>query len=88
MPSGFGTANEDYSTVTEEYLEAAERIGYDGRVKDIENEGPLVEGSRAWEEAHEEDEASPTATPTYAPLDGAEEVNRNPWNKDQDEFFS
>ncbi|KKY38493.1 hypothetical protein UCDDA912_g01485 [Diaporthe ampelina] len=87
-PHGFGTANEDYTTVTEEYLEAAERVGYDGRVKNVENEGPLVEGSRAWEEAHEEEEASPTATPTFAPIDGTEEVNRNPWDKDQDEFFS
>lgn len=88
-PSGFGTANEDYTTVTEEYLEAAERIGYDGRVKEVENEGPLAEGSRAWEQAHEEEEASPTATPTFAPIDGAdEEVHRNPWDKAQDEFFS
>lgn len=75
--------------MTEEYLEAAERIGYDGRVKDVENEGPLVEGSRAWEEAHEEEEASPTATPTFAAIDGAsEEFHRNPWDKAQDEFFS
>ncbi|KAG8166934.1 hypothetical protein KVR01_002623 [Diaporthe batatas] len=88
-PSGFGTANEDYTTVTEEYLEAAERIGYDGKVKNVENEGPLAEGSRAWEEAREEEEASPAGTPSFAPIDGADdEVNRNPWDKAQDEFFS
>lgn len=78
-PSGFGTANADYNTLTEEYLEAAENIGYDGRVKDVENEGPLVEGSKAWEEAHEEDEASPTTT-TPPPVDGTDEF-RNPWER-------
>lgn len=81
-PSGFGTANEDYNTLTEEYLEAAHHTGYDGRVKSVENEGPLVEGSKAWEDAHNDEEAentSSSATPTpFAPVDGADEF-RNVW---------
>lgn len=86
-PSGFGTANEDYNTLTEEYLEAAQHTGYDGRVKNVENEGPLVEGSKAWEEAQEEEE-DPDAvhtpddvmvrTPDYGAVDGSDEF-RNPW---------
>lgn len=36
-----------------------------------------------------EEEASPAGTPSFAPIDGADdEVNRNPWDKNQDEFFS
>lgn len=77
-PSGFGTANVDYNTLTEEYLEAAENIGYDGKVKDVENEGPLVEGSKAWEEAHEEEAPSETTTPL--PADATDEF-RNPWER-------
>lgn len=78
-PSGFGTANEDYNTLTEEYLEAAEHTGYDGKVKNIENEGPLVEGSNAWEEAHnEEGDGSSSTTPNYIPVDGSDEF-RNVW---------
>lgn len=83
-PSGFGTANEDYNTLTEEYLAAAKSTGYDGRVKDVENEGPLVEGSKAWEEAQEEDlaveEAVTPPTNTFAPVDGADEF-RNVWER-------
>lgn len=80
-PSGFGTANEDYNTLTEEYLEAAKHTGYDGRVKSVENEGPLVEGSKAWEDAQNEEAADNTfssATPTPLAPDGAEEF-RNVW---------
>lgn len=79
-PSGFGVANEDYNTLTEEYLEAAKNIGYDGRVKNVENEGPLVEGSKAWEEAQQEEE-DPDAvhTPEFVAVDGADEF-RNPWD--------
>lgn len=82
-PSGFGTANEDYNTLTEEYLEAAQNTGYDGRVKDVDNEGPLVEGSKAWEEAHEEDKGENTSsvtTPTYADVHGADEF-QNVWER-------
>lgn len=81
-PSGFGTANEDYNTLTAEYLEAAQHTGYDGRVKDVENEGPLIEGSKAWVEAREEDEAedkSAVVTPIGA-IDGTDEF-RNVWDK-------
>ena len=81
-PSGFGTANEDYNTLTEEYLQAAKQTGYDGRVRDVENEGPLVEGSKAWEETHAEEaeNSSSSVTPTYAPIDGADEF-RNVWER-------
>lgn len=80
-PPGFGTANVDYNTLTEEYIEAAENIGYDGKVKNVENEGPLVEGSKAWEEAHEDDEASSSAsTPVHPPIDSSDEF-RNPWER-------
>lgn len=79
-PSGFGTANEDYNTLTAEYLEAAQHTGYDGRVKSVENEGPLVEGSKAWEEAQEEQQDSdPVKTPDYVAVDGADEFS-NPWD--------
>lgn len=79
-PSGFGVANEDYNTLTEEYLEAARQTGYDGHVKDVENEGPLVEGSRAWEEAHEVvEDPEAVKTPDYVAVAGAEEF-RNPWD--------
>ncbi|ROW05777.1 hypothetical protein VMCG_05243 [Cytospora schulzeri] len=78
-PSGFGTANMDYNTLTEEYLEAAENIGYDGKVKNVENEGPLVEGSKAWEEAHEEEEAT-SVTTTPLPVDQSDDF-RNPWER-------
>lgn len=78
-PSGFGTANEDYNTLTEEYLAAAQHTGYDGRVKSVENEGPLVEGSKAWEEAQEQNEDQDAVhTPDYVAVDGADEF-RNPW---------
>ncbi|ROW15189.1 hypothetical protein VPNG_02929 [Cytospora leucostoma] len=80
-PPGFGTANVDYNTLTEEYIEAAENIGYDGKVKNVENEGPLVEGSKAWEEAHEDDEASSSAnTLVHPPVDSSDEF-RNPWER-------
>lgn len=82
-PSGFGTANEDYNTLTKEYLEAAEHTGYNGQVKDVVNEGPLVEGSKAWEEAHEEDEGGTTSsitTPMYAAVDGSDEF-QNVWER-------
>lgn len=80
-PSGFGTANEDYNTLTEEYLQAAMHTGYDGRVRNVENEGPLVEGSKAWEREHEVEEQqdegvrstattpSPHPTPPYVHAD-------------------
>lgn len=79
-PSGFGTANEDYNTLTEEYLEAAQHTGYDGRVKSVENEGPLVEGSKAWEDAHEEtaENTISSATPTPLAPDGADAF-QNVW---------
>lgn len=78
-PSGFGTANEDYNTLTAEYLEAAQHTGYDGRVKDVENEGPLIEGSKAWEEAQgEEHDPDAVKTPDYVAVDGADEFS-NPW---------
>lgn len=87
-PHGFGTANEDYNTLTEEYLEAAMHTGYDGRVKSVENEGPLVEGSNAWEEAHDNkqedadgDNTFSSGTPTpLAPVEGADEF-RNVWER-------
>lgn len=80
VPHGFGTANEDYNTLTEEYLEAAQDTGYDGKVKNVENEGPLVEGSKAWEEARhrEEEENSSNSTPSYIPIEGSDEF-RNVW---------
>lgn len=81
IPSGFGTANEDYNTLTEEYIEAAQETGYDGKVKNIENEGPLVEGSKAWEEVRhreEEENASSSTTPSYMPFDGSDGF-RNVW---------
>lgn len=65
----------------------AQQTGYDGRVKDVENEGPLVEGSKAWEEVQhqeEEEEAAENAltppTNTFAPIDGADEF-RNVWDR-------
>lgn len=78
-PSGFGTANEDYNTLTAEYLEAAQHTGYDNRVKDVDNEGPLVEGSKAWEEAQEEEhDLNAVRTPDYVAVNGADEFS-NPW---------
>lgn len=78
-PSGFGTANEDYNTLTEEYLAAAQHTGYDGRVKNVENEGPLVEGSKAWEEAQEEvEDPDAVKTPDYVAVDDTDEFS-NPW---------
>lgn len=67
--------------MTEEYLEAAQETGYDGKVKSVENEGPLVEGSKAWEDArHREEEEAKSAvtTPSYVPIDGSDEF-RNVW---------
>lgn len=78
-PSGFGTANEDYNTLTEEYLEAAQQIGYDGRVKSVENEGPLVEGSKAWEEARKEEEDAGTASSSATPTPFAAPADENVW---------
>lgn len=69
----------DYNTLTEEYLEAAHNTGYDGKVKNVENEGPLVEGSNAWEEAHEEEEAT-SMTTTPLPVDQSDEF-QNPWER-------
>lgn len=85
-PSGFGVANDDFNTLTEEYLEAASKIGYDGRVKDVANEGPLVEGSNAWEEAQhaEEEHVDPVKTPDWVPVDGTAEFH-NPWNASEAE---
>lgn len=80
VPSGFGVANEDYNTVTAEYVEAAKHIGYDGQVKNVENEGPLVEGSKAWQEAqHEEEDTDKVQTPDYVAVNGADEFS-NPWD--------
>lgn len=78
-PSGFGTANEDYNTLTEEYLAAAQHTGYDGRVTNVANEGPLVEGSKAWEEAQAVvEDPDAVHTPDYVAVDGGEEFS-NPW---------
>lgn len=81
IPHGFGTANEDYNTLTEEYLEAAQETGYDGKVKNVENEGPLVQGSKAWQEARRREEeaaADEVTTPSYIPIEGSDEF-RNVW---------
>lgn len=77
-PSGFGTANEDYNTLTEEYLQAAENIGYDGKVKDPENEGPLEPESK---QHYEETPSSESSSPLFAV--GDEDEFRNVWGGDQ-----
>jgi hypothetical protein len=83
VPSGYGIANEDYNTLTEEYVEASEHVGYDGRVKDVANEGPLVEGSLEWQRERERElEAEGERSPTFSPI-GDEEEFRNVWGGDQ-----